>query len=276
VGGRSIPGAVLGEQVAALLFDLDGTLYTEAGAIPGAVDAIDNLRRRGIPLRFVTNTTRRPRRQLVERLRGYGFGVEDDEVFGAVLATAAHLAQEGVGSVAPFVSQPALEDLAGFDLAGGTAGPPAGTTPDAVLIGDLGNEWTPQLLNQAFRHVMDGARLIALQKGKYWLAAEGIELDAGPWVAALEYATDREAVVCGKPNAAFFHGVVSSLGEVDPDAPCVMVGDDVWNDVGGAQRAGLEGWLVRTGKFREDALRESGVSPDRVIASVATLSENEG
>jgi len=232
---------------------------------------MDDLRRRGVPLRFVTNTTRRPRSQLVERLRGYGFTVEEHEVFGAVLATAAHLRQQGIGRVAPFVSKPALEDLAGFEVAGGLAGGVPDAVPDAVLVGDLGNEWTPQLLNEAFRYVMDGAQLIALQKGRYWLAADGIELDAGPWVAALEYATDREAVVCGKPNAAFFHGVLSSVDGVGDGAPCVMVGDDLWNDVAGAQQAGLRGWLVRTGKFREDALETSGVTPDKVIESVAEL-----
>jgi HAD superfamily hydrolase (TIGR01458 family) len=276
VGSGPVPREVLGERVGALLFDLDGTLYTEAGPIPGAVDAIDDLRRRGVPLRFVTNTTRRPRRQLVERLRDYGFTIGDEEVFGAVLATAAYLGSQGIATVAPFVSPAALEDLAGFELAGGTAGPLAAATPDAVLIGDLGDEWTPRLLNEAFRHVMDGARLIALQKGKYWLGPEGIELDAGPWVAALEYATDREAFVCGKPNAAFFQGVLSSLGEGVGDAPCVMVGDDLWNDVRGAQQAGLRGWLVRTGKFREDALESADVTPDRIIASVAALRDSGG
>ncbi len=276
MGGRPVPREVLGEAVAALLFDLDGTLYTEAGAIPGAVDASDDLRRRGVPLRFVTNTTRRPRSQLVERLRGYGFAVEDHEVFGAVLATAAYLRQLGIGTVAPFVSKPALEDLAEFELAGGLAGGVPDAAPDAVLVGDLGSEWTPQLLNEAFRYVMDGAQLIALQKGRYWLAADGIELDAGPWVAALEYATDRKAVVCGKPNPAFFHGVLSSVEGAGAGAgagtPCAMVGDDLWNDVRGGQQAGLRGWLVRTGKYREDALETSGVTPDKVIESVAELS----
>ena len=271
MGGRAISREVLGEAVSALLFDLDGTLYTEAGVIPGAVEAIADLRRRGVPLRFVTNTTRKPRRFLVERLRGYGYEVEDHEVFGAVLATAAHLEQQGIRSVAPFVSKPALEDLAGFELGGGLADTQPARTPDAVLVGDLGDEWTPALLNEAFRYVMDGARLIALQKGRYWLAAGGIELDAGPWVAALEYATDSEAIVCGKPNAAFFHGVLSSLEDADSSAPSVMVGDDLWNDVEGAQRAGLAGWLVRTGKFREEALESSGIKPDRVIGSVAEL-----
>jgi ribonucleotide monophosphatase NagD (HAD superfamily) len=50
-----------------------------------------------------------------------------------------------------------------------------------------------------------------------------------------------------------------------------MVGDDLWADIDGAQQAGLEGWLVRTGKFHEDTLATSGIRPDRVLDSVAEL-----
>jgi ribonucleotide monophosphatase NagD (HAD superfamily) len=100
-------------------------------------------------------------------------------------------------------------------------------------------------------------------------------LDVGAWVAALEYATEREAVVCGKPNTAFFQGAVASLGGDRSLPPAVMIGDDLWSDVQGAQRSGLGGWLVRTGKFKEDALLSSGIRPDRVIDSVADLVRGE-
>ena len=93
---------------------------------------------------------------------------------------------------------------------------------------------------------------------------------AGPFVRALEYATGVEARVAGKPSAAFYAAALGSLG-LDLSARAVMVGDDLWSDVEGAQRAGLQGWLVRTGKFREDALRDSGIVPDRVLPSVAAL-----
>jgi HAD superfamily hydrolase (TIGR01458 family) len=244
------------------------------------VAAIEQLRRRGTFLRFVTNTTRRPRSFIVDRMRGYGFAVEPDEVFSAMVAGRGLLEREGIGAVAPFVSSEALVDLGGLELIGGTSGSalPTGAAPEAVLVGDLGEQWTPALLNEAFRYVMDGARLIALQRGRYWHGPEGVELDAGAWVAALEYATEQDAVVCGKPNPAFFQGAVASLGPPpdDGDATVVMVGDDLWSDIQGAQRIGLEGWLVRTGKFREDVLASSGIRPDRVIDSVADLGREGG
>jgi HAD superfamily hydrolase (TIGR01458 family) len=142
--------------------------------------------------------------------------------------------------------------------------------PDAVVVGDLGNLWSPALLNEAFRYVLDGAALIALQKDRYWWGATGLELDAGPYVAALEYATGLEATVCGKPRPSFYVAALAGL-DLGSGAKAAMVGDDLWADVAGAQQAGLEGWLVRTGKFREDVLARSGVRPDRVLTSVAEL-----
>jgi len=264
-------------NAATFLIDLDGTLYTDAGPIPGAVEAIAELRRRGVLFRFVTNTTRRSRRGLVERLRGYGVEVDPAEVFTSVMAGVRLLRERGIQRVAPFVANETLEDFDDFELVGGTATAPAAAPapPAAIVIGDLGDQWTPALLNQAFRYVLDGALLIALQKDRYWLGRTGLELDAGPYVAAIEYATGQQAIVCGKPEAAFYHAALLAAAAAAPAAspapPPAMIGDDLWADVAGAQRAGLQGWLVRTGKFREDLLARSEVKPDRVLDSIAEV-----
>jgi HAD superfamily hydrolase (TIGR01458 family) len=256
-------------DAAALLIDLDGTLYTDAGIVPGAVAAIARLRQAGRPFRFVTNTTRRSRRGLVERLRGYGFEVSPEELYTSVLAGVRLLRQRGIRQVAPFVAQEALEDLAEFELVGGTsAASAASPAPAAVVIGDLGDQWTPALLNEAFRYLLEGALLVAFQRDRYWLGKTGLELDAGPYVAALEYATNVKAIVSGKPSPGFYLGALSELGIAGPSG-AAMVGDDLWADVAGAQGAGLQGWLVRTGKFRQDVLEKSGVKPDRVLDSIA-------
>ncbi len=123
----------------ALLLDLDGTLYTDAGAIPGAVEAIAELRRRGRAFRFVTNTTRRSRRGLVERLRGYGFQVDPAEVFTSVMAGVRVLRERGIRRVAPFVANETLEDCGEFELVGGTSASPAASAATAAppaMVGD--------------------------------------------------------------------------------------------------------------------------------------------
>jgi phospholysine phosphohistidine inorganic pyrophosphate phosphatase len=252
----------------AYLLDLDGTLYAGGAAVPGAPETVERLRRDGTPFRLVTNTTSRSRAMLVERLRDYGFQVLPEEIFSATLAGAAVAREAGYRVLAPFLPAAALEDLAGFELIGGVSG--GRGVPDAVVLGDLGEGWSYAVLQEAFQYVMAGAAIIALSRDRYWQRGDGLALDAGPFVRALEYATGVEARVAGKPSPAFYAAALASLG-LGVSERAVMIGDDLWSDVEGAQRAGLQGWLVRTGKFREDTLRDSGVTPNRVLPSVAAL-----
>lgn len=249
----------------AFLFDLDGTLYMDDGAIPGAVETLAELRRRGVPFGYVTNTTRRSRRLLAERLNGYGFEARAEEIISAPQACVALLRQRGIRRVAAFVADDTLEDFADFDL--------ESDRPEVVVVGDLGDAWGFAKLNGAFLHLMDGAELIALQRDRYWLRGDGLALDAGPFVAALEYATGKQPLVCGKPSADFYRTALATLGKEAVARPndVVMVGDDLWGDVEGAQRAGLTAWMVRTGKFRDEVVANSGIVPDRIISSVAEL-----
>jgi HAD superfamily hydrolase (TIGR01458 family) len=271
VGDRPVPRTVLGAR--ALLLDLDGTLYVSGAAVPGAPETVAALRRAGIPFRFVSNTTSRPRSGLIERLRGYGFAAAPEEVLTPVIAAARVARARGCTVVAPFLPAPALADLSDLALVGGTSGFPADRTPQAVLVGDLAEQWTYALMQEAFAYVLDGALLIALSRDRYWRRGGVLALDAGPFVAGLEYATSRAAVLAGKPSPEFFRAAVASLPAGSAEAGLAMIGDDLWSDVRGAQEAGYRGWLVRTGKFREDALRESGVVPDRILESITDLRE---
>jgi HAD superfamily hydrolase (TIGR01458 family) len=175
------------------------------------------------------------------------------------------LAGRGVRRVAAYVAPETAEDFMRFDL--------AAEHPEAVVVGDMGEAWDFATLNRAFHQLMDGADLLALQRDRYWLRGDALALDAGPFVAALEYATGKSAALCGKPSAAFYRAALASLPAAAAAAPrdVVMVGDDLWGDVEGAQRAGLSAWMVRTGKFRDDVVNASGIQPDRIIGSVAEL-----
>jgi phospholysine phosphohistidine inorganic pyrophosphate phosphatase len=197
-----------------------------------------------------------------------------DELFTAVEAGASFLASLDVKTVAPFLCDEALEDLGGFALSGGVT--PVAGTPDAVLLGDLGDRWTVGMLNEAFRYVMDGARLVALQKNRYWKTTEGLALDGGPFVAAIEYATGQVADVCGKPNQNFYRAAREPLERsAKGESPLnfAMVGDDLWGDVRGAQHSNMEGWLVKTGKFSESELASSDIAPDMILDSLASLTD---
>jgi len=245
----------------ALLLDLDGVLYVEDEPVPGAREAVAEVRERGLALRFVTNTTSRPRNAILERLHRLGFEVAPEELSTPAALAVAHCVDAGRRRAMLLVRDDVKEDFAELDE--------ASEDVEAVVVGDLGEAFDYDVLNRAFGHVMDGAELIALQKNRYWLRPEGLALDVGPFVAALEYATRREAFVVGKPSKDFFATILAGI-PIDP-AAAAMVGDDVETDVGGALGAGLAGILVRTGKYRDDALRASGVEPTAVVDSIADV-----
>jgi len=249
------------DRVEALLLDLSGVIYVQDEAVPGAAEALARLRESGDLIRLVTNTTMRPRRAILERLGRLGIEADASELLTPATLARRRCEEAGYDSVALVVLDELREDLEGLPESGGRA--------DAVIVGDLGDRWDYAVLNQAFRQLMEGAHLIALQKNRYWETAEGLSLDAGPFVAALEYAVGREAEVVGKPSPAFFELALSDLG-VGPSA-AAMVGDDVEADVGGALDAGIAGILVRTGKYREEDVRSSGIEPTATVDSIVDL-----
>jgi HAD superfamily hydrolase (TIGR01458 family) len=249
------------EGVEGLLLDLSGVVYVQDEAVPGASEALERLRSAGIAIRLVTNTTMRPRRSILERLERLGIQADQSELLTPATLAGNRCRDAGYGSVALVVLDDLREDLEGVPEGNGKV--------DAVIVGDLGESWDYEILNRAFRQLMEGAELIALQKNRYWEKAEGLSLDAGPFVAALEYATGREADVVGKPSESFFQLALGDLGVAAERA--AMVGDDVEADVGGAMDSGLAGILVRTGKYREELVRETGIEPTATVDSIADV-----
>ena len=212
-------------------------------------------------LRFVTNTTAYSRDRTLEKLARLGLGVDDRELITPAALAVQHCRERGHHRVALIMNEEVKRDFKELEEISGRA--------EAVIIGDLGSAFGYDVLNHAFRQVMDGAELIALQKNRYWMRADGLSLDVGPFVAAIEYATGRDAYVVGKPAKGFFEQVLAAVG-VDAGA-AAMVGDDIESDIGGALRAGLDAILVRTGKYREDRVRESGIQPTRIVDSIADV-----
>jgi HAD superfamily hydrolase (TIGR01458 family) len=255
------PGYHCPVRIKGLLVDLDGTLYTNNGPIEGAPEALKRLRRAGLAYRFITNATHEPRRRIAARLMALGFSAREGAIFTPATAVAEKLRQEGVGCY-PMLDGSLLEDLEGVPI--------TDDTPGCVLVGNLGEDFTYERLDAAFRYLMAGADLIALSKNRYWQTAGGeFSLDAGPFVAALEYASGKSATCVGKPERAFFELALENLGL--PSKEVAMVGDDPELDVGGAQAAGLRGILVETGRYQPGA--ESPFRPDLVLESVAQLPE---
>jgi HAD superfamily hydrolase (TIGR01458 family) len=252
--------------MASILLDIDGVLHVSGEPIPGAAAAVCELRKAGHQLRFVTNNTTRARATLAEELRAIGFELEAEEIHTTPLAAAALLPG---AKVLPLTMRAIHGDLEG----GGTT--LVDEEADAVLVGGADEtEETAQVfawenLNRAFAELQRGARLVCLHRNRWWQTARGPLLDAGLVVAGLEFAAGTEAEVVGKPSRAYFQAALDALRADAGET--TMVGDDVEADIGGAKAAGLRAVLVRTGKFREDALAVAREKPDGVVDSLADV-----
>ncbi len=177
------------------------------------------------------------------------------------MAAARALEAEGLRKLHLAAAPSLAEDVAGFEL--------VDEAPEAVVLGDLYRDFTWERLNQLFGFLRDGARLIALHKNRVSRRGTEIALDLGPFVAALEYASGREALVVGKPSRAFFELALADL-ELEAEA-VAMVGDDIEADIGGAQAAGLRAIQVETGKFTPVDRDHPRIRPDLRVASIAAL-----
>ena len=250
--------------MAAILLDVDGVFHVSGHPIAGGGDAVRRLREAGHRLRFVSNNTTRSRAALTAELRALGVDLEESELQTAPAAAAHALAGK---RVLVLTMAAIVEDLEGIELVGHDA--------EAVLLGgadetdEPGRVFSYMNLARAFAELSHGADLYCLHRNKWWQTERGPLLDAGMFVAGLEYAAGVEATVLGKPSTAYFE---AALQAIDADAALTwMVGDDVESDVIGAQRHGMKTVLVRTGKFRPDQVEDTGVFPDGIVSSIATL-----
>lgn len=247
-----------------VLLDIDGVLAISWRPLPGGVETVAWLRSQAIPFRLITNTTTHTRADLAGTLSAAGFDIAAEEIVTAVVATASYLrAHHPDAGVFVLSDGDAGEDLEGIRRVGSPE------EADVVVLGGACEDFTYGTMNRVFRRLMDGAELVGMHRNLYWRTAEGWQLDGGAYVAGLEEATGRPAAVCGKPAGAYFEQALRLLG-VDA-ARAVMVGDDLVNDVLGAQAAGLAGVLVRTGKFRPEDLDTAPGAPDHVIDSIGDL-----
>jgi len=251
------------DQKRGILFDLDGVFYVSNQAIDGGQKLINSLRNKSIPFRFLTNTTTKTRREIREKLGSFGLLIDEKEIFSAAYIGINYLRSIGSPPCHLLIHDNIYSDYSEFDV--------HDRKPEFVVIGDRGNKWNYDDLNKAFRYLMEGAGLIALHKGRYFQTLQGLEIDIGAIITGLEYSSGQTAISLGKPNPNFFQKALEDISIGNGKA--IMVGDDLINDIGGAQRTGMKGVLVRTGKFRKSNLSHSDVKPDFIIESINELED---
>ena len=244
-------------SIKAIFFDLSGVLYDGSQHIDGAVDTVAEARRRGLTLRFVTNTASKGAAKILDDLYRMGFDIPAGELYTAPIAARDYVKAKGLRPYC-LIHRALINDFAALDQ----------SNPNCVILGDARDDLHYQSMNRAFGLCMEGAPLIAIGMNKYFKDDGGLKLDAGAFAQAIGWAAGIEPIVMGKPNADFFQQVVQSTSHSASE--CLMIGDDVCADVQGAIDAGLCALLVRTGKFRagdEQTLPESA----GIIDSVADV-----
>lgn len=245
------------DSIKAVLCDIGGVLYVGDKPIEGAIEAVKKIKAH-YPIRFLTNTTQKTSAQVVKKLQNFGFEIDAHEVITALDVTKMFLKSKK-SSAKFLLTDDALaffDDMKGYEQ-------------KYVVVGDAQENFSYANLNAAFRRLNKGAQLVAIAKNRYFKDDDNeLSMDAGCFVSALEYASSQKAMLLGKPSAAFYHLACEDMG-ISPEN-CVMIGDDIEGDVGGAQAAGLQAVLVKTGKFAPKNL-EQGIEPNMLVESIAAF-----
>ncbi len=240
-----------------ILCDIGGVLYIGETPIKGASETIAFLEKT-YPLRFLTNTTRTTPLTLYNKLKSMGFKIQKEHIFSALKASKEYLLQNQA-TIYPLLSSEAKEYMQEF----------ISDTPDFVLVGDAYTNFSYKHMNEAFRHLLNGAKLLAAAKNKYFKDRdEKLSLDAGAFIVALEYASNTKAKLIGKPNKEFFLLACKDM-KLNPDE-VLMIGDDIESDIIGAKEAGLQTALVQTGKFRNEDLKKE-IKPDFLLKDITQI-----
>lgn len=251
--------------VRGVLLDIDGVLHVSMRPIDGAVEVLQWLTQNGYQTCFVTNTTVYSRAALAQRLQDVGLPVPEQSLLTAPVATAEYIRQHYPDKRCWVLTKGnSLEDFWGIELVEQDAG-----VAEVVVIGGAEELLTYEAMNAAFRLLMNGAVLLAMHTNTYWRASDGLRLDSGPYVHALELATGQQATVLGKPSPAFFQQALQTIN-IAPDE-AIMVGDDIENDIGGAQATGIRGVFVCTGKYTATSPLLERIHPAAMLPSIADL-----
>ncbi|MES2580397.1 MAG: TIGR01458 family HAD-type hydrolase [Pseudomonadota bacterium] len=248
-------------SIKGVLFDLDGVLYIGSHAVEGAIEAVGKIQASDIQCRFVTNTSTLSLASLQQKINALGFSIPANEIISAPQATYLYLKRQHNPVCRLLLAENVKRDFEEFNQ------------PDKlvnyIVIGDIGDKWSYALLNQVFNDLMQGAKLIAIHKNRFWQTEHGLQMDIGGFIDALEYASGIKAMIIGKPSPDFFQIALDDMALKPSEV--IIIGDDIDADVGGGQQVGLKGILVKTGKYRQSYAEASSIRPNLIINSIADL-----
>jgi len=250
------------ENIEALLIDLEGVLYSDRDLIPGSIEALTELKKGGYKLRFLTNTTNSPRKFIFKKLSNFGFDIAEKEIFTPIIATKNYLRDNGVKKISLVTNIEIIEEFNEYEI--------TQKDPEAVIMGDIYKNFNWEILDRIFKLVyVNNAALIALHQNKYCMRDGNVSLDLGPFVKAVEYASNKKSILMGKPEKNFFDLAIKDMN-IEKDS-VLMIGDDIISDIKGAKDSGLNAIQVKTGKYQNSDCENKISQPDERIDSIVDL-----
>ena len=224
-----------------VLIDIDGVLRSGDRLLPHVRELFDFLRLHQHPFCLLSNSTKQGKEDLEPYFEQHGIAVDFPIVTALDVTKAYLLAHYSAAKVYAIPS--ALRKL--------TVLPDQ--NPQVLVVGDLGEGFTYATLNEMLRYLLNGAELLAMQQNAIGKNENGHYLDAGSFVAALEYGSGKKAKLLGKPAPSYFDTALQMIG-ARIGKPFLMLGDDLKVDVQSAMQVGGKGILLLTGKTTEGML----------------------
>jgi len=250
------------ENIKALLIDLEGVLYSDNKLISGSIEVLKELKREGFKLRFLTNTTTSPRKFIFEKLSNFGFHIKEKEIFTPIIATKNYLRDNGVKKISLVTNIEIIEEFNEYEI--------TQKDPEAVIMGDIYKNFNWEILDRIFKLIyLNNAALIALHQNKYCMRDGNVSLDLGPFVKAIEYASNKKSILMGKPEKNFFDLAIKDMN-IEKDN-VLMIGDDIISDIKGAKDVGVRAIQVKTGKYQNSDCNNKIAQPDERINSIVNL-----
>ena len=249
-------------RISGLLIDLEGVLYSDNKLIEGAIETIKTIRKNNFKIRFLTNTTTAPVKQILEKLKNFNFDIVKEEIFSPIITTKNYLTHNNLKKICLITEPSLVKEFDKFEI--------NQKNPDAIIMGDIYKNFNWVILDNAFKLINENnCQLIALHKNKYCNRDGKISLDLGPFVDAIEYATGIKAIVMGKPEQKIFNIAIQDMGVLKNEV--LMIGDDILSDIKGAKDIGIKTIQVKTGKYQEADLENKFTQPDERVESIVDV-----
>ena len=246
----------------AILFDIDGVLEFQGRAYPGAPELLDFLRRKGIKIRILTNSTLKSRKHCTAKLIQRGFHILQEEVITASYATAKYLKNLNPKSCWVMLNGKGIEEFEGLHI--------DPDNPEYIVVGDYREGFNFENMNKALKLLLAGSKLIVMIPEKVDHSLGKVELTVGAYGKMLADAAGIKAIWIGKPNKYIFEVTLDTLAVDRKNV--LMVGDRVATDIIGARAAGIKSVLVKTGEFKEGDL-DGAVQPEYIVDSVREIED---